>query len=193
MYNPPFKNTPTGKITATTDTLYHRGEIMSKHVEELAQYWQYKILAGVWSALYSDDVVILFLLLVGLQLIDIFTRWLAQSYHCFKAIYPQTPCNLYRAWTFMWQARRWRYIRSTGLRDGFCDKMITYLLLLLLAITADAALEIGKLPRVLISTVSGVLVLTETLSVLENLSECGVQAIGQIKDKITGKLTAGGK
>lgn len=162
---------------------------MQKYAVELLNYWEYKVLAGLWATFYSDDLPILFLLFVALEMLDIFTRWLALSRQCFLAIYPQTPCNLYRALVFMWQARRWRFIRSTGLRDGFCDKMLIYLILLLLAATVDGALTIVHIPgRVLLTIVTTVLATTEGLSILENLSECGVPVIKQIKDKFQKKL-----
>lgn len=162
---------------------------MQKYIMELLNYWQYKVLAGLWASIYSDDLPVLFLLFLGLEFLDIFTRWLALSRQCHMAIFPQSPCNLYKALTFLWQARKWRYIRSTGLRDGFCDKMLTYLLLLFLAATVDGALTIVHIPgRVLLTIVVTVLATTEGLSILENLSECGVPVIKQIKDKFVKKI-----
>ena len=157
---------------------------MHKYLSELTNYGQYKILAGLWATIYSDNLPILFLLFVIMELLDIYTRWLALSYDCFKSLYPQTPCNLYRAATFMWQARKWRWIKSTGLREGFCDKMLTYLLLLTLAAVVDGALAIARMPRgILLAAVVTVLSTTEALSILENLGECNVQAIAAIKEQ----------
>lgn len=162
---------------------------MQKYIMELLNYWQYKVLAGLWASIYSDDLPVLFLLFIGLECLDIFTRWLALSRQCHKALYPQSPCNLYQSLMFLWQARKWRYIRSTGLRDGFCDKMLTYLLLLFLSATVDGALTIVHIPgRVLLTIVVTVLATTEGLSILENLSECGVPVIKQIKDKFVKKI-----
>lgn len=163
---------------------------MQKYITECLNYWEYKILAGLWAAVYTDELPILFLMFVGLEMMDIFTRWLALSYACHKAMYPQTPCNLWQSFKFLWQARKWRWIRSTGLRDGFCDKMLIYLILLLLAATVDGALAIGHMPRVLLTIVVTVLATTEALSVLENLSECDVPVIKQIASLFKKKVDA---
>lgn len=156
---------------------------MHKYLVEAFNYWQYKILAGLWATFWSDDIAILFLLFLLLELLDIFTRWLSLSKSCFNAIYPRTECSLWRAFTFIWQARRWRFICSTGLRDGFCDKILTYSILLLVAATVDAALQIAGVPRALLMIVTTVLVTTEALSILENLSDCGLMVVSTIKEK----------
>lgn len=161
---------------------------MQKYVAEVIKYWHEKVFVGLWAAFWTEDVLMLFLLFVGLECLDIFTRWLALSRACFKAIYPQTHCSLWRAFRFLWQARKWRYIRSTGLRDGFCDKMLTYMLLLLLALMVDGAMLIVHIPgRFLMTVVTTVLSTTEALSILENLSECGIGVISEIRKKFTEK------
>ena len=164
---------------------------MHKYMTEIWNYLQYKILLGLIATIFSDDFFRLLTVFIILECLDIFTRWLAQSRKCFKAIYPQTECNLWRAFTFMWEARKWRYIRSTGLRDGFCSKMLLYLLLLLTASCVDAALKIGNAPKVLTTIVVIVLSSTEALSIMENLAECKVEAITAIKDRFKDKLKVG--
>lgn len=145
---------------------------MLRYAHELFNYWQYKIIAGLIASVFTDNFFKLFLLFIALECFDIFSRWLALSYHCFRAIYPQTPCGLWRALKFMWQARKWRFIRSTGLRDGFCDKMLLYLLLLLVGAFVDTAYSFVNTPRVCSSVIVTILASTEALSILENLSEC---------------------
>lgn len=165
---------------------------MQKHFIELLHYGQYKILAGVWASFYSDDLLILLFLFVGLECMDIFTRWLALSMAWFKATYPQSKCNLWIALKWMWQARKWRWIRSTGLRDGFCDKMMVYLILLALAGFVDGALSVVHIPgRILLTATVTVLSVTEACSIMENLAECNVTVIAQIKDKFLSKIGGG--
>ena len=160
---------------------------MLKYLRSIGDYLQYKVLAGLWATLWSDDLPQLFFLFIFLELLDIFTRWLALSAACYKAIYPQSKGNLFIYLRFMYQARRWRFIRSTGLRDGFCDKVLTYCLLLLLAATVDAALSIGHAPRIMLTVTVSVLAMTEGLSVLENMGEAGVTVIKDIKAKLLKK------
>lgn len=159
-----------------------------KYLLEAGNYLQYKIIAGLIAAIFSEDFFKLLLLFIALELLDIFTRWLALSMQCYKAIYPQSPCGLWKATKWLWQAHRWRFIKSDGLRDGFCDKMLVYLLLLLTGAFVDAAFQIGHTPRVLTTIIVVVLGSTEALSILENLSECGVPVIKQIKERFVKKV-----
>ena len=144
---------------------------MYKYLNEVTNYIQYKIIAGLIASIFTEDFFKLLLLFITLEVIDIFTRWLAQSYHCYKALYPQSKCGLYKSLTFLWQARKWRYIRSTGLRDGFTDKMLLYCLLLLVGALVDSAYALAHTPKVLSSIITVVLSSTEALSILENISE----------------------
>ena len=161
---------------------------MYKHLLQIGDYWQGKILAGMVAVVFSEDLLVLLAIFVSLELLDIFTRWLALSRDCFLHIYPTTRCSLWRAFRFLWQARKWRWIKSDGLRDGFCDKMLIYLILLLLSGLVDGALYIAKSPRVMLTITTTVLAATEALSILENLSECDVAVIGTIKEKVKNKI-----
>lgn len=161
---------------------------MYKYLNEVTNYIQYKIIAGLIASIFTEDFLKLLLLFITLEVIDIFTRWLANSYHCYKAIYPNSPCGIYKALTFLWQARKWRYIKSTGLRDGFCDKMLLYCLLLLVGAVVDTAYTITKTPAILSSIITVVLASTEAMSVLENISEINDIA-KNIKNKFKVKIT----
>lgn len=144
---------------------------MHKYITEIFNYLEYKLVTGLLAVIFTDDVFKLILIFCVLEVVDILTRWIAQSYKCYKDIYPQNPCGITTAIRFAWQARKWRYIRSTGLREG-CDKMLIYLLLLLVGALVDAAYTVVSFPRVLSTVIITVLASTEALSILENVSEC---------------------
>lgn len=160
---------------------------MHKYMVEVGNYLQYKIIFGLVASIFTDDFFKLLFIFMLLEFLDIFTRWLAQSKKCYRAIYPDSPCNLLTCVGFLWQARKWRYIRSTGMRNG-CDKMLLYLILLLTSSLVDAALKIGNAPRVLTTIVVVVLASTEALSIMENLSECGVGIVATIRTKFEEKI-----
>ncbi len=160
---------------------------MHRYIVELGHYIQYKIIFGLVASVFTDDFFKLLLIFACIEVMDVFTRWLAQSKKCYCAIYPQSPCNLLTCVGFLWQARKWRYIRSTGMRNG-CDKMLLYLILLLTSSLVDAALQIGHAPRMLTTVVVVVLATTEALSILENLSETGIGTIAVIRDKFKEKI-----
>lgn len=161
---------------------------MQKYVSAIFDYWYAKVWLGLIASLWSDDLPILFCLFVLLEIIDILTRWLALTADWYKKTYPQCKGNLFIYCKWILQARRWRWIKSTGLRDGFCNKMLVYLILLLLSATVDGALAIAHMPRILLSIVVTVLAATEALSILENLNECDVAVIKQIKEKFNDKI-----
>lgn len=162
---------------------------MQKYLLETFNYWQYKIVAGVFAVVFTDDFRKLIVVFVCLELLDILTRWLAQSKACFRALYPDTPATILRYVGWMWQARKWRFIKSDGLRSG-CDKMLTYLLLLLTSTLVDTALQIGGVKVFTLTTIVVMfLATTEGLSIIENISEVAeYDVINKIKDKIKEKV-----
>lgn len=164
---------------------------MYKYLTETFNYWQHKILAGLVVAIFTEDFAKLLIVFALLELLDIFSKLLNLSMKCFRDIYPNTPCTITRGIGFMWQARKWRYINSFGMRTGV-DKMLTYLLLLLTGAIVDVAFSIAHTPisHPLSSVVCVVLASTEALSILENLTECS-PIIGNIRDKF--KLKIGDK
>lgn len=164
---------------------------MLKYLTETLHYWQYKIIAGIVTAIFTEDFAKLILVFALLEMLDVFSRLLNLSMQCFRDIYPQTPCTITRGIGFMWQARKWRYINSYGMRTGV-DKMLLYLLLLLTGAVVDVVFAIAHAPiqRPLSSVICVVLASTEALSILENLAGCS-PLIGSIKEKFLKKL--GGK
>lgn len=163
---------------------------MIKYIEALGNHIQYKILAGLIASVYSDELVILLLLFLCLEILDIFSAWLVSARKCWQSIYPQSKVGLWKLICFIPTARRWRTIQSEKLREGF-DKILLYLVLILLSGLIDGALLVAKTPfkGVFLSTITTVICLTESISILENLNDAGIALVGQIKDKIIGKFT----
>lgn len=157
---------------------------MQKYFWETIQHWQYKVMAGIFAAVFTQEFWTLLFVFAMLELMDIFSRLLSQSFKCWRALYPQTPCSILRAIGFMWQARKWRFINSFGMRGGV-DKLLMYVLLLLTGAMADVAFSIAKTPlqKPLTSVICVVLASTEALSILENFAECGQNnVVGKIRD-----------
>lgn len=158
---------------------------MTKYLLETLQYWQYKIIAGVFAVVFTDSFGKLIFVFACLEVLDIATRWLAQSKACYRAIYPDMPATITTYIGWLWQARKWRYIKSDGLRSG-ADKILTYLLLLLTAALADTALQIGGVKVFTLTTIVVMfLATTEALSIIENISEItDYDVVRKIKDTI---------
>lgn len=161
---------------------------MHKYIVEITSYIQYKIILGVITAIFTDSFFKVMFLFMCIEFLDIFTRWLSQSKKCYVALYPLSKGGLWIYTKFMWQARKWRFIRSDAMRVG-ADKILLYLIILLVATMVDTAIVASsgvKFCTVICVTICGC---TEFLSVLENLSEVSnTNVISKIKDKIVAKL-----
>lgn len=116
--------------------------------------------------------------------LDILTRWLACSKSLWTSMYPQTPCTLYDCFSFLWQSHRWRFFDSNKMRKGFWSKMLTYLILMLVAGLADWMVSVYGGHKYILMIVVYILTATETISCLENLEEAGVSVAGELKKLI---------
>lgn len=164
---------------------------MVRYFHEVINYWEYKILAAVFASVFTDDFFKLMIIFCVLEIIDTVTRMIAESKHCYDALYNGFPHTIGTYLKFLWQARKWRFIQSDKLRSGG-DKLLTYLLLILSATIVDSALKIAGADRVLLCTgvVVGFLSITEMLSIIENVSEfSNNNVVKMIKDKISKKIS----
>jgi len=123
-----------------------------------------------------------------LELVDVFTRLVAEAARLYRTMYdPKIVAKrgcLITYIKYIISAHHWRYIDSGQLRDGFLSKTITYFLLIFIGFVGDEILEIKHIPPFVLVIFVMLLVCTETLSILENLNECGVSVAGQISSII---------
>ena len=161
---------------------------MHKYISEILNYIEYKIILGVITAIFTDSFFKVMFLFLLIEICDIFTRWLSQSKKCWMALYPTSKAGIWQYIKFLWQARKWRFIRSEAMRNG-ADKILLYLIIFLVATMVDAAIVASngvKCCTVACVTICGC---TEFLSILENLSEItNANIIGIIKEKIKDKV-----
>ena len=134
------------------------------------------------------DLGTIFALFIVLIVVDIFSRCMAMSALLWKNMYGENIVkkrgNLLNYIKWIWNAHEWRYIDSSALRDGFWSKVITYFILLVVATCGDQILRVSHIPPFVLIIFCGVLVCTEILSILENLGECGVSSVRDIKSLI---------
>lgn len=138
------------------------------------------------------DIGTIFLLLMLLEIIDIFTACIFQSSLLWKKMYDPkivakrgTLINYVR---WIWQAHHWRYVDSYALRDGFCSKTIIYSLLLITGFLIDLILKISHSPiQPALVIVCCVLSITEGISICENLDSAGIKIAGEIRSLLKKK------
>jgi hypothetical protein len=163
---------------------------MTKYIHELVNFWEYKILGAVFASVFTEDFFKLMVIFIFLEILDTVSRMIAESKHCYDALYKGFPHTIGTYIKYMWTARKWRFIQSDKLRSG-ADKLLTYLLLILSATVVDSALKIAGADRIMLCTgiVVGFLSITEMLSIVENVSEfSNNNVVRLIKDKISKKL-----
>ena len=132
------------------------------------------------------DIGTIFLLLMLLEIIDIFTACIFQASLLYKATYDKKiveKCgSLLTYIKYIWQAHHWRYVDSYALRDGFCSKTIIYSLLLITGFLIDLILKISHSPiQPALVIVCCVLSITEGISICENLDSAGIKIAGEIR------------
>lgn len=154
-------------------------------LKSVADHLPEKIIAsaGVTSVTSALGIQIqLLAILFVVEVLDILSRWWAESYRCFKALYPQTPCDLWRCIRFMRQAHRWRFFRSDVMRSKAISKLFTFGIILLFSSLCDIAMRLagGSAFAQLLPLCTVILCLSESLSILENLNECDISIAQEI-------------
>lgn len=132
------------------------------------------------------DIGTIFLLLMLLEIIDIFTACVFQASLLYKATYDKKIVekrgSLLTYIRYIWQAHHWRYVDSYALRDGFCSKTIIYSLLLITGFLIDLVLRVSHSPiQPALVIVCCVLSITEGISICENLDSAGIKIAGEIR------------
>lgn len=142
-----------------------------------------KAAVGVISALFVDSIFTVFVLFILLEILDIVTRCIAESAKLYNEQHA-TNGNIYKYIKYMGIAHKRRYINSEKLRQGFCSKMITYCIVLLLVSCVDGVLVNIAVPKFFAKATLSVFVISEALSILENIEDCGVTQVTKVINKI---------
>ena len=132
------------------------------------------------------DLATVYVLLIFLIVIDIFTHCIFEASKLYKAMYGpkivEKRGGLLTYIKYLNAAHKFHgYIDSFQLRDGFFNKVICYFLLLCVGFTADQILRLSHIPQLTCTIFCGILAFTETLSICENLNNAGVAIAGEIR------------
>ena len=142
--------------------------------------------AGI-AFLSFERQILMLLVFIFLVFMDCFTRWTAISCSRLRRNGAVEP-GLWEGIRNIPTARREGLICSQVMKKQGMEKLILYNICLMTAAGADFLLEsCGTLPF-LTGMVMGYLAVTETLSVIENLSEAGVGNLGRLAEKLRGKM-----
>lgn len=151
--------------------------------------WEKLAASAVAATLW--DLGTIFLLLMLLEVIDIFTACIYQSSLLWKKMYDakivEKRGSLLNYIRWIWQAHHWRFIDSFALRDGFWSKSIIYFLLIMTGYLIDNVMRIGHAPQLALTIVCGVLACTEGISICENLDSAGIKIAGELGELLKKK------
>ena len=132
------------------------------------------------------DLATIYVLLIVLIVVDIFTHCVYEASKLYKAMYDPkivAKCGgLLTYIKYLNKAHKFHgYIDSYLLRDGFWNKVICYFLLIVVGFVADQILRLSHIPQFTCMVFCGILACTEVLSICENLNNAGIAIAGEIK------------
>lgn len=153
-------------------------------LEALADHLPAKIVGSVVISSLAD-IGSLLMLFCGLEFLDLFSKWISLSHEYWVRTYGKEFTEkhgclwLYVKW--LAECRRFGYINSSAMKNQFTSKMLTYTILILTTCWADMCIKkVGGVA--FISTIGiSMISLTESLSIVENLSSANIGIADSIK------------
>ena len=135
----------------------------------------YKSIAAAILAILLHKHAVLFIAFSALVFIDCFTRWMSLSYKRLQGM-GQTP-SVMQIIGGIEAAHAEGLISSEVMKHRFVGKIIVYILCVLAAVLVDVCMIALQQPVWAVPLVAGYLVITELLSICENLNDAGIEAV----------------
>lgn len=141
--------------------------------------WQgisYKSIMAAILAILLHKHAVLFMAFSALVFIDCFTRWMSLSFKRLRSAGVTAP-SVMQIIVGIKAARTEGLISSEVMKHRFVGKLIVYILCVLAAVLVDVAMIALHQPTWAVPLVAGYLVVTELLSICENLNDAGIEAV----------------
>lgn len=145
-------------------------------IDALLEGVTYKSLIAALLAILLHKHSVLFLAFSALVFIDCFTRWMSLSYKRLQKVGMSAP-TVMQIITGIKAARADGLISSEVMKHRFVGKIIVYILCVLAAVLVDVCMITLQQPVWAVPLVAGYLVVTELLSICENLNDAGIEAV----------------
>lgn len=159
-------------------------ESIAVSAQNLANHWAMKI--SVSWVLAIEFHLSLFCLFTALVFLDLFTRWIAIA-HAMLINGGVQGTGIYDCIRAIPEAHRMGMISSGVMRRQFCNKIITYMLVVLGGILVDNSLVMLHKSPMALALIITYLSMTELLSMMENLDEAGISAVHNLVDLLKGR------
>ena len=157
---------------------------IQKTLEGLADHLPAKMVGSVVISSLAD-IGSLLGLFCGLEFLDLFTKWISLSHEYWVRTYGKEFTDKHGClWAYVkWlpECRRFRYINSSAMKNQFASKMLTYAIIVFACCLADSSIKkVGGVPFIGVIGIS-MISLTESLSIVENLSSANIGIADSIK------------
>lgn len=143
--------------------------------------------AAGMTFLTFETQFIMFMVFIFLVFMDCFTRWMALG-AAFLKNHGHAEPGLWEACRAIPAARRAGLISSQVMKKQGMEKLILYNVSVMTAAGADFLLENSGAVPFLTSAIVSYLVVTETLSIIENLSEAGAGGFEKLAQMVRKRL-----
>lgn len=143
--------------------------------------------AAGMTFLTFETQFIMFMVFIFLVFMDCFTRWMALG-AAFLKNHGHAEPGLWEACRAIPAARRAGLISSQVMKKQGMEKLILYNVSVMTAAGADFLLKSSGTEPFLTSAIVSYLVVTETLSIIENLSEAGVGSLEKLAQQVRKRL-----
>lgn len=143
--------------------------------------------AAGMTFLTFETQFIMFMVFIFLVFMDCFTRWMALG-AAFLKNHGHAEPGLWEACRAIPAARRAGLISSQVMKKQGMEKLILYNVSVMTAAGADFLLKSSGTAPFLTSAIVSYLVVTETLSIIENLSEAGVESLEKLAQQVRKRL-----
>lgn len=160
---------------------------MEHAFDSLMSYFPIKVVVGVFMAFVLNAEAIIFMSFAWLVFLDCFTRWIAISYEFLMEQGEEKP-SLWTSIKGIPSARRAGKIKSSVMREQGIAKFIVYMICLFGAALCDLISFEMHGPTDLTNLVVSYMTITELLSIVENLSDAGVESLTRLVNRLKGRL-----
>ena len=143
--------------------------------------------AAGMTFLTFETQFIMFMVFIFLVFMDCFTRWMALG-AAFLKNHGHAEPGLWEACRAIPAARRAGLISSQVMKKQGMEKLILYNVSVMTAAGADFLLKSSGTAPFLTSAIVSYLVVTETLSIIENLSKAGVGSLEKLAQQVRKRL-----
>ncbi len=152
----------------------------------LSNFWLKVTVSSIFAVTREQHFILLayFSMLVFM---DCLTRWIAISYGYLKEQGEEHPSLIQSIVNIPATRRAGRIDSRTMKEQGLC-KLLLYAFCVIAACLVDVMMVTIHAPGWMVNLMVSYMAITETLSVVENLSDAGIESLSRLIEKLKGRL-----